>query len=804
MTGLTNGTGYTFTVHATNENGDSAESTASSSVTPITAPGTPTDVTATPADGSASVAFTAPASSAAAPVTGYTVTTSPGGQTTACTASPCTVSGLTNGETYTFTVTPPTRVGDSAESTASASVVPASVPGAPTDLSVTPGAGQAEVSFTGPDNDGGRAITGYTVTSSPGGHTATCAASPCTVTGLENGTAYTFTAHATNSIGDSAESSPSSSATPVTVPDAPADVSAVADDGSAEVSFTAPTGDGGSAVTGYTVTSSPGGKTATCTSSPCTVTGLDNGTAYSFAVHATNAVGDSSESTSSAEVTPVGDPAAVSSATFTPADGAIGVSFPVPADGGTPITRYEVTKDGGQTWGTLTTSETNGTVSGSITGLTNGQAYDVQVRAVNVHGTGTASSVESVTPIAVPGAPTQASAQRGAGSATVSFTAPVSDGGSEVTGYTVTSSPGGITGTCSTSPCTVSGLANGTSYTFTVHATNGHGNSAESQATSAVTPAAAPAAPGSVSVVAGDGSATVSFAPAASNGAEVTGYQYSIDNGTNWVTLPTSPVAGGRLSGSVPGLTNGTAYDVSVRAVNEIGTGTESAPQSVTPVAVVLSAIQTKYAALGGSSSFLGAPVAGEYTVAGGRAQNYQRGRIYWSQTTGAWSVHGSILDRYLALGGPSFLGFPTSDETATARNGRVNTFSGADGASIFWSSTTGARSVHGAIRTKYLALGGPSFLGFPTTNESATAARTGRYNHFSGADGASIFWSPASGAWSVHGAIRTQWITLGAERGRLGFPTSDEFASGSARRSTFASGTITWNGRSTVGYTRP
>jgi len=90
----------------------------------------------------------------------------------------------------------------------------------------------------------------------------------------------------------------------------------------------------------------------------------------------------------------------------------------------------------------------------------------------------------------VPSAPTIGTATGGNASASVTFTAPSSDGGSPITGYRVTSTPSGITATGSASPITITGLANGTSYTFTVAAQNAVGYSAESAASNSVTPAA--------------------------------------------------------------------------------------------------------------------------------------------------------------------------------------------------------------------------------------------------------------------------------------------------------------------------
>ncbi|BBH22131.1 hypothetical protein Back11_34760 [Paenibacillus baekrokdamisoli] len=177
-------------------------------------------------------------------------------------------------------------------------------PDAPTNVTATAGNGEATVSFTAPANNGGRAIIGYTVTSSPGGVKASGLSGPIKVSGLTNGTQYTFTVVATNKEGDSVASAASNAVTPMTVPDAPTNVTATAGNGEATVSFTAPTYDGGNAITGYTVIASPGGATASGLSSPIKATGLTNGTAYTFTVVAANGAGNSFPSAASNGVTP--------------------------------------------------------------------------------------------------------------------------------------------------------------------------------------------------------------------------------------------------------------------------------------------------------------------------------------------------------------------------------------------------------------------------------------------------------------------------------------------------------------------
>lgn len=192
---------------------------------------------------------------------------------------------------------------------------PPEVPDAPTIGTATAGNTTASVPFT-PGLAGTNPTTGYTATASPGGQTVTATASPISFTGLTNNITYTFTVHASSVDGNSSESAASNGVTPagvVTAPGAPTIGTATSGDTSASVTWTAPTDNGGSPVTGYTVTPyiGPAAQTPTTVGNvlSTTITGLTNGTAYTFKVAAINAVGTGGESAASNSVT----------ANFTPA-----------------------------------------------------------------------------------------------------------------------------------------------------------------------------------------------------------------------------------------------------------------------------------------------------------------------------------------------------------------------------------------------------------------------------------------------------------------------------------------------------
>ncbi|MCD9085830.1 DUF4347 domain-containing protein [Stenotrophomonas sp. SY1] len=452
-----------------------AEVSRTFTVNPI-APGVPTIGTATAGDTQADVTFTAPASTGGAAITSYTVTSHPGSLSGTGAGAPITVTGLTNGATYTFTVTATNSAGTSAASGASNQIVPASPQ---TITFANPG---TQNYGTSPN----LSILGGGV-SSTSGLTVTFTSSTtgvCTITSA--GVLTFFTAGTCSINADQAGNSSFLPAPQVTrsftvnpvVPGAPVGAVATAGDTQARIDFVPPVDIGGSAITGYTVAVSPADVAPVSgASSPIVVSGLTNGQAYTFSVTAENVAGTGPASVASNSTTPK----ATQTITF---------SAPGAQNFGTAPT-LSATSDSGliPTFTSSTMGVCTITPIGVLTFVTAGSCTINADQA----GNGIYLAAPQVTRnfavnAVVPGTPTIGIATaQGIDTAEINFTAPASSGGVAITGYTVTANPGGLTKGGASSPITFTGLNPATTYTFTVTATNSVGTGSASAASNPVT-----------------------------------------------------------------------------------------------------------------------------------------------------------------------------------------------------------------------------------------------------------------------------------------------------------------------------
>ncbi|MBM3677176.1 MAG: hypothetical protein FJW96_04735 [Actinobacteria bacterium] len=511
ITGLVNGTAYTFTVAAVNAAGPGPESSPPVSATPAGPPGALSAVTGQPGNGQVALSWTAPASNGGSAITSYRISRYDAAGvflasiSTGSAATSHTMTGLVNGTAYRFSVAATNGIGTGGDSPLSGSVTPAAVPGQVTGLTAAAGNEQVSLGWTPPASNGGSTILEYRVTRTPSGGSPVTTltgstATSFTVTGLANGTAYAFTVAAVNTAGPGAESAPAQ-ATPFGPPAKVTGVSGVPGDGQVALSWVAPSANG-SPILRYTVTVSDGSGGPSTVETPTaatsfTVTGLANGTPYTFTVAATNAAGAGATSdpvalTPTAGATVPDPPTRVSG---TAGNEQVTVSWAAPASNdGSPISSYRVSRYDANGGFLASVATGSATTSYTMTGLANGIAYRFSVAATNGVGTGADSILSAtVTPAAAPSAPSDVTGVAGDGQVTLSWTAPVSNGGSAITGYRITPFVGAVaqtavlTGSPSTSHV-VTGLANGTPYTFRVAAINAVGPGPSSDPSAPLTP----------------------------------------------------------------------------------------------------------------------------------------------------------------------------------------------------------------------------------------------------------------------------------------------------------------------------
>ncbi len=769
VSGLTNGAGYIFEVEAVNSVGDGPFSTPSGTLTPSGPPGAPVIISATPEDGALQVSFTPPVSTA--PITGYLYQLDGSGPwlPTSAASSPLTISGLTDGTTYSVEIEAVNSIGAGSPSSP-VSQTPVALPGAPTITSVQVGAGSASIAFT-PGSDGGSAITGYRYSTDGGSSwTPTSTASPLSLTGLANGTAYSFELEAVNGSGDGAPAS--TSFTTPSAPSTPVVVSIVSQNQALGVTFVAPAS-GGSPITDYewstdgstwysesafgTPCQNAGGSLETCEIAALSSDGstaLTNGTAYPIEIRAVNAVGDGSPSSelSGTPYTTPGAPTITTGASgMVPSNQSLTVAFSPPeGDGGSAITAYQYSTDAGATWQSRTDGQAATSMTMTIsalssdgeTPLTNGATYDVEIRAVNAAGDGPGSAVASGIPVTVPEAPAVTSVTPEDGALGVSFT-PASNGGSAVTSYEYSVNGGAWEPTGSLSPgFTISGLSNGTSYAVEVLAVNAAGDSPPSAAVSGA-PVTVPGQPTITATSRGNATLSISYSDPSTGGSPITSYQYSTDGGVTWSTATSgaNPLVISALStnGSTP-ISNGTEYPVEVRAVNAVGDSLASSPVDLAPATVPGAPSVTLVSGDGAitvESTIAdngGSPITGiDYSLDGGAF-------VSTGTTSSTFTIPGLVNGTNYSVSvradnaiGPGTASAPESATPITVPGSPTDVLATSDSASadVAWSApaSDGGSAVTGYTATAYTSAAGTTTAGTACTSAAPSCSVTGLAN---------------------------------------------------------------------------
>ncbi len=525
-------------------------------------------------------------------------------------------------------------------------------PAAPTSVTVTSRNTGLAVSWTAPtrtsdvSSDDDPEVTGYAIQyRACTAADKTCTASPtwgtwrsyshsgtrttATISELTNGTTYQVQVRARNSAGLGAWSR-TQSGTPLAQtarPSVPFGLTVEPANRLLKVSWVASVPPRDGTVDGYEVEYRVCPTSPTCgswtehshsgTDTTTTITGLPNGTEHEVRVQATSSKGVSGWSQSKS-ARPAQLPSFERAPTLTASNRQIVVQWNEPADSGSAIRDYDVqyractatdsdnsvltcVPDTDATWGSWRARSHSGTGQvATITGLTNGTAYEVEVRASNSNGAGPWSEAAKATPVSVPAKPSTPTVEAGHEKLVVTWTAP-SDNGSRITNYDVEYctcandsdwSDAGGSGTDTRHEIT--SLINGTAYKVRVRAVSDLGDGPWSSSRSG-TPTALPDAPSPPVLTPGDRQIAMSWSEPSGNGSNVSGYgvQYRACTATSdddppecqtWASWRTRTHSGTGTTTDITSLANGTEYEVRVRARNTNGFGPWSTADSETPL----------------------------------------------------------------------------------------------------------------------------------------------------------------------------------------------------------------------------
>ena len=379
------------------------------------------------------------------------------------------------------------------------------------------------------------------------------------------------------------------------LPAAPSITSTTPGDGQASVTYSPVADPSGAPVTSYEYSVNGAAAVSAGLTNPFTALGLINETSNTITVRAVNIAGPGPWS-AAANVTAVGPPRVPTSLAVTPGNATLSITFSAPPTPINAIDTYQYSTDGGATWQNLPSLSTAYDITAlstdGTTALTNGTAYNVQVRAHNSLGYGAATASVSGTPSTLPEAPAGVTVTSANNALDVSFTAP-GNGGSAITDYQY-STDSGLTFTSAgsttlplhitTTSDTAAALTNGQQYGVVVEAVNVNGVGAPSTVVVG-TPGLAPDKP-TIVVYPADSTVLVAASFASDGGVPVTMAQCQLDGGA--AVDGTGVMAPDSVSASflMTGLTNGHTYSFICRVGNGAGWSPWSDAASATPATV--------------------------------------------------------------------------------------------------------------------------------------------------------------------------------------------------------------------------
>lgn len=592
--GLTNGQAYFYKISSVNAVGEGLKSGAASA-TPFSIPSVPLSLNAVGGNGGVSLGWAAPFSNGGSSILRYYIfwsESATGPWTKIDTLSAGLVyahTGLTNGHTYFYQAAAVNAAGEGPR-TLTASATPRTVPSAPVFDSAAGGVGSVTLTWTAPSDNGGSALTKYSVYrgTSSGSETFLRDAGLATTmvdSSVIAGMTYYYRITVWNAQGESLRSN-EASATTFGLPTAPASLTGAAGDQQISLQWAAPSSDGGSALVAYRVFygtwSGNYSGNQTVSSNTFLQTSLTNGVRYYYAVSAINSVGEGPLSSEYSAV-PMTNPSAPQSLLAIGGVRQVSLAWMPPLiDGGSNITGYKLYRGPSATSQSLIAT-LGPALEFTDTGLSNGTTYHYSISAINSRGESLHSLDASARTNAVPSVPIGCSGAAGDSQASLEWSAPTDNGGSSVTSYNVyrsiTLGNYVLIGNTASLSYSDPGLSNGQRYYYSVAAVNAVGEGPRT-AQVPVVPATSPSEPTQLVAVPGVKTIALSWTvPSSDGGSPILGYHILRGNAPGSETQYTEVGTGSFTDSS---LNDGETHYYKVVAFNALSDGPASNEASAT------------------------------------------------------------------------------------------------------------------------------------------------------------------------------------------------------------------------------